>query len=180
MQTTMSSEPGGNVAATAGPTLVVQRTVQVPGNAELIDSRIQVPTGARLVVTAYGSIWGGRWLTGEAPPEGWSWTEFGERFPLPGAHLYALCGRLADYPFEIGRYFETGWEGPQSTLFFFIQDDRVSDNTGAFMAVVQIWQSTAAQTQAARSQADYWGAATVPVTLGEQPGGTTEAPPPGM
>jgi hypothetical protein len=178
MQTMMSSQTGGNVAAAAGPTLVVQRTVPVPGNVELTDTRIQVMPGHRLLIVAGGSIWGGGWLTGPAGPGGWSWTESGEDFPMRGAHLYALCGRVGDYTFEVGTFFEADYQGAQpNTLFLFPQDriNQYGNNTGAFMAVVQLWQSTPAQ--AALSPADYWAAATVPLAPGEQPSGPSQAPP---
>lgn len=179
MQTTMSSERGGNVAATAGPTLAVQRTVPVPGNVELTNTGIQVPTGAHLVIIGYGAIWGGRPLAGPAYAPGWDWTVLGAGFPVPGAHLYALCGRLGDYSFEIGRYLETDWLGLPSTLFCMPNDDDYGNNSGQFMAVVQIWQSTQSQAapQAALSPVGYWAAATVPLPPGEQPVNANQGPP---
>jgi hypothetical protein len=162
---TMTSETGG-VSGAMTPTIAFQRTVQQREDAGLSDTRIQVQTGDRLVINAWGSIWAGIILTGRNGPGGWSWIATDPNYPMVGAHVFCLLGRLGDYYFEIGQYFETVWQGPPSTLFLNTNDDNPGGGNGAFMVNVQIWRDTAAGTDLSPAQ---WAAATVQPTGDGQP-----------
>jgi hypothetical protein len=182
-ETMTGSQTGDGASAGMTPTIVVQRIVQQREADGLTDTRIQVQTGDRLVINAYGSIWAGVWLTGSNGPQGWSWIATDPAYPMVGAHVFALLGRLGDYYFEIGQYFETVWQGPPATLFTQTNDNTPGNGSGAFMATVQVWRDTPAQ--AALSPAS-WGAATVQLADTEEPdqGGQMVAAagqaPPGM
>jgi hypothetical protein len=107
---------GNGAGGAMTPTIAVQRTVSQREADGLTDTRIQVQTNDRVVINAFGQIWAGYWLTGTNGPQGWSSIAMGADYPMPGAHQFSLLGRLGDYYFEIGQYFETVWQGPPSVL----------------------------------------------------------------
>jgi hypothetical protein len=108
-----------------------------------VDTKIDVPPGARLRFRADGSIWAGVQLTGENGPNGWDWTENSAAFPLhgtPESHPFALLGKLGDY-FFIGDGKKLGtkvWNGPKRRLYLRINDDAPRNGSGEFTCHIVI------------------------------------------
>ncbi len=73
----------------------IDQTVTVPENAGLVNTGVTINRGDTVVLTASGTIHAGVPLTGPNGPEGWAdLRTAGANFPLPGARIYSLLGRI--------------------------------------------------------------------------------------
>jgi hypothetical protein len=120
---------------------VSNRQVQINEGDAAVDTTIQVQQGDTLIFQVWGTIWAGVWGTSTNGPQGWSWRDNDQKFPLPGAHPFQLLGLLDTGYFEIGRYRRLDQTPDQGTLFLEINDDAHGNGNGAFQCMIQHYRN---------------------------------------
>jgi FAD binding domain len=121
-------------------TLVVDKTVTVNESDFDVDTGVDMRTGDRLVVHAFGLIWAGVALTGNNGPQGWNNEDCDPKFPLPCSHPYSLLGKLNGSYFYIGSEINRVHTGGDSRLFLRINDDTPANGNGSFTAHIQVFR----------------------------------------
>jgi len=122
--------------------LVVSREYTVNERDFDIGTGLQLQTGDRLRIDAWGNIWAGVWLTGLNGPRGWNAIEYDPKFPLSATHPYSLIGKIG-----AGGYFYIGDDAnidgvpdPGGELLLRINDDVPGNGSGAFTCLVQVYR----------------------------------------
>ena len=133
---------GQNVCSTQTPTGLV-RTFPVPGTAGGIGSGVFMKTGFAYKLSAVGSIRVGVFGETGTPPDGWvPQGAAGPGFPAPDTFTFSLLYRVGSggpwRPMGTGPWMAKLGPGdaPGSELMFGINDNKLSDNTGAFLATI--------------------------------------------
>jgi hypothetical protein len=133
--------PGQHLYQAQVPTGAV-RVVPVPGSAGGIPSGVMLQPGDRWVMTASGSIRVGVFGETGTPPEGWvPQGDAGPGFPESDAPTYSLLFRIGpagawhwlgtEAVATLGKY-----DPPGSQIYFGINDNKLSDNSGLFNVVL--------------------------------------------
>ncbi|HKQ76343.1 MAG TPA: hypothetical protein VJ810_21795 [Blastocatellia bacterium] len=121
----------------------IDRTVTVFESAGLVSTGITINRGDTVVLTASGSIWAGVVATGQNGPEGWAdLRTAGTEFPLPGARIYSLLGKIGGDPlFYVGQgtLFSASSSGP---LFLRTNDNVPGGGNGQFTCRIQVYRQT--------------------------------------
>jgi hypothetical protein len=136
------------LSVSAKPTLaqcaVLDRTFSVPESTRIpVNTGVFVNRGDTVLLTASGTIWAGVVATGQNGPEGWAdLRTAGTEFPLPGARIYSLLGRIGGAtaaPFYIGQgtLFSANSSGQ---LFLQTNDNDPGNGNGAFSGRVQVFR----------------------------------------
>ncbi len=124
------SSGGSNAVATTG-----SGTITVPGNQEWVDTNITVNGGDRLRVSSTGQVRFGANREHQSTAAG-ARLQRGPNAPLPTAPLGALIGRIDEgQPFLIGGN-TTVTVPATGKLFLRVNDDIVTDNSGAFQVTI--------------------------------------------
>jgi hypothetical protein len=104
-----------------------------------VDTNIYVPQNSRVVLSAWGEIWAGVWLTGNNGPQGWLGWHASSDSPLPYAAPFQLLGRIQGRYFPIGNGVEFIYRDAPSKLALRINDNRPGNGWGKFTCRVEIY-----------------------------------------
>lgn len=131
--------PATGAVATSGTqsTAAVPGAIVIPGNTQWTPTAITVKAGETLRFQSSGEVRFTPDANDRAHPAGSFEQKFVPNAPLPWAFAGALIGKIGNngQPFAIGD--QTSVRMPASgQLFFGINDDNFSDNSGAFQVVV--------------------------------------------
>jgi hypothetical protein len=122
--------------AAQAPAGGAQRTVNVPGNVQWVDSGVNVRQGETIRFSSSGEIQFSRNAEHKASPAGSLTGVIEPRAPVPSVLAGALIGRIGSgQPFAIGD--QASISMPQSGRFMLgINDGNVRDNSGAFVVTL--------------------------------------------
>ena len=128
--------PAGTPAVATSGTFA-GRTVQVPANTAWVDTGIDVNVGDTVAFQASGEVAFGRSAGMTASPDG-NASYHNARYPDPTVPVGALIGRVGakGKPFGIGSQAQPLPMPASGRLYLGVNDNDLSDNSGAFTVVV--------------------------------------------
>jgi len=128
---------GAAPAAVGTGGMVAGRTVQVPANQAWVDTGIDVNAGDKVAFQPSGEVTFGRSAGMTAGPDG-NASYRNARYPDPNAPVGALIGKVGakGQPFGIGSQTQPLPMPASGRLFLGVNDNDISDNSGAFTVVV--------------------------------------------
>jgi hypothetical protein len=130
--------------------LVQTKDVTVPGKMTAppydVDTGIELNAGDKLVVSASGSFWPGCVFCPSVQPQG-NDKLADNHFPAPGKPEWSLLGKVGGGQyFYIGDSYEGVPQGSGGELYLRINDDKMDDNTGSYVAHIRVYRDDSSST----------------------------------